>query len=331
MRFGVPKTHLTAYSCPFFVTFLPILIIFILFSPVNTKADSALVSHPARTLKNWFGVILPAPYLAVRCAQTINCGKELQDSAACYAHIGAAVTSTQMRTTRSYFLEDLEKLSKDKNALKILKRIHRLLFTDQARKFNLSTVALEEFNGDKGEALQFLAVFFMAREVEPDPWDRELYELRNQTNQLLVIGMNRGQIEGYPPGVKPNKTGIYHFYSIGEIAAKMRDRGIHKRYASTIPFVANEAYEFVVNRLWGLVAGYEDIYTGYAGVSFALSNNVERFTGADFDTFQSQYSKFGPVAVGQFLKDDLGGSESFCNDFVPYKSGMQFSEYYYGR
>jgi len=327
MRFGVPKTHFAAYNYAFFVTFLPILFIFILFSPINTKADSALISHPARTLKNWFGAILPSPYLAVRCAQTINCGNELQDSAACYAHIGAAVTSAQMRNSRSYFLEDLEKLSKDKNALNVLKRIHRLFFTDQASKFNLWTITLKEFNGDKRKALQFLAVFFMAREVVPDPWDKELYELRNQTNQLLVIRMKSGDIEGYPPGVKPNNTGIYHFYSIGEIAAKMRDRGIHKRYASTIPFVANEAYEIVVNRLWGLAAGNEDIYTGYAGASFALSNNKERFTGADFDTFQEQYSKLGTAAVGQFLKDDLGGSESFCNDFVPYKSGMQFSEY----
>lgn len=280
--------------------------------------QSALVTNPVRTIAIWTALAYPAPYLAARCSQVINCGNGISDSAKCFANIGKMGTSAQMENSRAYMLDDLEKLGQDKSALRALRNIDKLA-GEPRRKFNLWSVTLRSFNGDKRKSMKFLAAFFQAREFESDRLSPEINALKNSVLKKLITGMRKGDIEGYPPGIKPNKTGIYHFYAVGEIAAKMRDAGVSTRYAAALPFSMNEGYEMVLNRSKNEKA-YEDIYTGYAGVSFALSEDKDKFSGVDYEAFQQKYHSDGVPAVSRFLKNDLGGNEIFCNDFVPYKA-----------
>ena len=125
--------------------------------------------------------------------------------------------------------------------------------------------------------------------------------------------MQKGSLEGYPKGVTPNKTGLYHFYTIGFIALKMRKSGVPLKYAATLPFVINEQYE----RVFDFVdlknpIDIEDVFTGYAGVKFALSSDKGRYSGVDYEEFKREYLRDRASSVTRFFKKDFG-VQNFCS------------------
>ncbi|MCB0377109.1 MAG: hypothetical protein KDD33_01325 [Bdellovibrionales bacterium] len=265
---------------------------------------------------------------AWRCPQIINCGHGVRDTAGCATQVQSFANAFQAGGSGNYLEDEMKKLANDRSAHRLLRNILRL--TKQDKEFNLWNIAYQGFGRDKEKAMRFLATYFMQENSDSPHLSKEMNALKSEAFSLLVPKIREGKIQAYPPGVESKDATFYHFYIPAVMASNMRKQGIHDRYASAIPIAFNEAYEYVFfqgRSLFRKMKGkpsmgemsYSDIYSGYAGVQFALSKDTESFSGPSSSKWLPDYRKRGAAAISDYLKKGLGGEQAFCNDEVPYE------------
>jgi hypothetical protein len=275
--------------------------------------------------------------LAPRCAEIIGCQSWL-DALACASYMGKLVTAadTSLATfsqgEREYLSSDLFQVGQDPRTLEYLKQLEIRL--KNPKKFNLWAFTERAVGMDKKFALKVMATIFQDRSYKTNKLTAKMDKLRKSILKGVLKRMREGKLKAYPAGVSPNKTGLYHFYSIGYMALKMNENGVPKKYAATLPFILNERYETIFNRSKNKKA-FEDIFTAYAGVNFALEKEkhykkgerkpLSRYRGVRYDQFSELYYKDKEGSLNTFFKEDMSSSFNCDGGAVPYKESLDFS------
>lgn len=209
------------------------------------------------------------------------------------------------------FKSELAALGKDPLTKDYLKHIQDRLNGEE--KFNLWTETMQ-FPGvgrNKQKAIRLLSVLFQDRDYySQGTLPPEVESLKDAALAKLKSRLSARTVEGYPPGVKVNATGIYHFYNNAFIANQLAERGVPRRCAAALPFSFNEWYE----RDFRPDKRLDDTYTGYAGPAFALSDDKDQFTGTSFQSFQEAYRQGGREKVGDLYRSDFGGADKYCSE-----------------
>jgi hypothetical protein len=291
----------------------------------------AVAQTPLNGFARLFWGIPLSPLVVPTCVRAVGCST-LKDIAGCHANLGLMMDGANGSPLAigpdPFFSEYVAKIGHDSSTAGYLNHLKSLL--DSKIDFNLWTVTLNSpaIKRDKRKALQLLGALFQDKSYPSLGLPKNVRLLKEQVLKDLIPAIEEKRISGYPPGVETNmkEGGIYHFYSIALLAQYMADHGVARRYAAALPYSLNENYTTLQmsDSEWGRGKpkdlGPDEIYTGFAGAQFALTNDLAAFTGVSLKEFVSNWKKRGTPYVGDAFASGFGGKQAFCNDEVDEKT-----------
>ena len=315
-------------------------IIFLFF--IQLFSISAIASEDVTmTWRDWQNRIQLAPVMGIvarRCDEAIAC-QQNKDSerAQCSSATGALKNAVVAIGSNGPYMKKWGQSDVALNYLKSLRKLLKSRSTSKPAKFNLWTFTLSSpgVDGDPKKAIELLSTLFRETSVKSEFMSDEIAKLRENLVAKIFAGVEAQNIDGYPPGVDSvrGEGGIYHFYTIALIAQDMKVQGVPDRFAAGLPYALNAVYvetnakldrgvDWVTRRLPELLGCREpkpaaerpvgEVYVGYAGVQFALSNDSRTFAGKSLLDFKTGYGDGTDAYVGQALREKLGGEQKFC-------------------
>jgi hypothetical protein len=209
-----------------------------------------------------------------------------------------------------FFAQNLKQLSTDPMTTKFLDCLKNKL--NVAQKLNLWTESLQcpGAEGSKFKALRLLGMLFYDKSYHSKgALAPELEVLKDQVLATIISKYKGGMLSAYPPGVNSNGLGLYHFYTIGNLAAELNSEGVPRRCAIALPYALNEWYE--KDRMKD--KRNDDVFAGFAATLFALSDDDSSYTGPNKIEFEKSYLK-GRGDIGYLYQRYLGGKDQFCSE-----------------